>query len=227
MRFSAKLVCSMLLVVVAFFALGGSALLYGDFADRLAAAGEQEQGQHSLTCAAVESEVLALLRQGEAMDAATVNEFCARLGGAPGQVRALLPRSGSAAQPAALTQAYYSNFPAGWAGTLPGVDQAVITRAAGRVWRVYRSDLISGLTLYSAFDLTEVFTARTRSLQRFLLLEAAVLAAAAAVAAVLSHRLTRPLALLSRASGPHCRRGLCPAHRRAHRRRDRRFERRF
>ena len=201
MRFSAKLVCSMLLVVVAFFALGGSALLYGDFADRLAAAGEQEQGQHSLTCAAVESEVLALLRQGEAMDAATVNEFCARLGGAPGQVRALLPRSGSAAQPAALTQAYYSNFPAGWAGTLPGVDQAVITRAAGRVWRVYRSDLISGLTLYSAFDLTEVFTARTRSLQRFLLLEAAVLAAAAAVAAVLSHRLTRPLALLSRASG--------------------------
>ena len=31
MRFSAKLVCSMLLVVVAFFALGGSALLYGDF----------------------------------------------------------------------------------------------------------------------------------------------------------------------------------------------------
>ena len=71
MRFSAKLVCSMLLVVVAFFALGGSALLYGDFADRLAAAGEQEQGQHSLTCAAVESEVLALLRQGEAMDAAT------------------------------------------------------------------------------------------------------------------------------------------------------------
>ena len=49
--FSAKLVCSMLLVVVAFFALGGSALLYGDFADRLAAAGEQEQGQHSLTCA--------------------------------------------------------------------------------------------------------------------------------------------------------------------------------
>ena len=201
MRFSAKLVCSMLLVVVAFFALGGSALLYGDFADRLAAAGEQEQGQHSLTCAAVESEVLALLRQGEAMDAATVNEFCARLGGAPGQVRALLPRSGSAAQPAALTQAYYSNFPAGWAGTLPGLDQAVITRAAGRVWRVYRSDLISGLTLYSAFDLTEVFTARTRSLQRFLLLEAAVLAAAAAVAAVLSHRLTRPLALLSRASG--------------------------
>ena len=201
MRFSAKLVCSMLLVVVAFFALGGSALLYGDFADRLAAAGEQEQGQHSLTCAAVESEVLALLRQGEAMDAATVNEFCARLGGAPGQVRALLPRSGSAAQPAALTQAYYSNFPAGLAGTLPGVDQAVITRAAGRVWRVYRSDLISGLTLYSAFDLTEVFTARTRSLQRFLLLEAAVLAAAAAVAAVLSHRLTRPLALLSRASG--------------------------
>ena len=43
MRFSAKLVCSMLLVVVAFFALGGSALLYGDFTDRITASARQEQ----------------------------------------------------------------------------------------------------------------------------------------------------------------------------------------
>ena len=60
--------------------------------------------------------------------------------------------------------------------------------------------MLSGLTLYSAFDLTEVFDARTRSLRRFFLLEGAVLAGAGLVAAVLSHRLTRPLALLSRAS---------------------------
>lgn len=198
MRFSAKLVCSMLLVVVAFFSLGGSALLYGDFTDRLSSSGQQEQGQHGLVCAAVENEVLALLRQGEAVDRAAIQAFSQRLGGAPDQVRALLPRT--AEGPAPLEQAYDSSFPAGWAGKLPGAGQAVITRADGRVWRVYRSDLLGGLTLYSAFDLTEAFAARTRSLRRFFMLEAAVLAAAGAVAAALSHRLTRPLALLTRAS---------------------------
>ena len=99
-----------------------------------------------------------------------------------------------------MQQSWYSTFPANWTGTLPGAGQSVVTRWGGRVWRVWRSDLLSGLTLYSAFDLTEVFDARTRSLRRFFLLEGAVLAGAGLVAAVLSHRLTRPLALLSRAS---------------------------
>ena len=199
MRFSAKLVCSMLLVVVAFFALGGSALLYGDFTDRLTASARQEQGQHGMTCSAVESEVLSLLRQGDAVDQTALGPFCSRIGGGRDQLRALLPTEQAQAGDA-LQQSWYSTFPAGWTGTLPGAGQSVVTRWGGRVWRVWRSDLLNGLTLYSAFDLTEVFDARTRSLRRFFLLEGAVLAGAGLVAAVLSHRLTRPLALLSRAS---------------------------
>ena len=199
MRYSAKLVCSMLLVVVAFFALGGSALLYGDFTDRLAASRSQEQAQHGMTCTAVENEILTLLRQGDALQAANIQDFCARLGGPQDQLRALVPTNRTGTNQT-LQQSWYSTFPEGWAGSLPGDDQGVITRDGGRVWRVYRSDLLSGLTLFTAFDLTDVFDARARSLRRFFLLEAAVLAAAGVVAAVLSHRLTRPLALLNRAS---------------------------
>ena len=91
MRFSAKLVCSMLLVVVAFFALGGSALLYGDFTDRLTASARHEQGQHGMTCSAVESEVLSLLREGDTVDQTALGPFCSRIGGGRDQLRALLP----------------------------------------------------------------------------------------------------------------------------------------
>ena len=50
MRFSEKLVCTILLVVVTFFALGGSALLYGDFQDRLSSLADQEQNRHDMLC---------------------------------------------------------------------------------------------------------------------------------------------------------------------------------
>lgn len=62
MRFSEKLVCTILLVVVTFFALGGSALLYGDFRDRLSASAVQEQNSHSMICYTLENEMLTLHR---------------------------------------------------------------------------------------------------------------------------------------------------------------------
>ena len=204
MRFSQKLVCSMLLVVVAFFALGGSALLHGDFLDRLAASAQQEQAQHGMACQVVENEMLALLRQGDGLEDAALAAIPAKLTAPPDQVHALL-RAGNNGD-----TLLYSSFPAvdgldaaepgSLADTMPGPNESVITRAAGRVWRIYGSDLLSGVRLYTAFDLTEVFDARSRSLQRFLLLECAVLAGAALVTALLTRRLTRPLALLSRAS---------------------------
>ena len=204
MRFSQKLVCSMLLVVVAFFALGGSALLHGDFLDRLAASAQQEQAQHGMACQVVENEMLALLRQGDGLEDAALAAIPAKLTAPPDQAHALL-RAGNNGD-----TLLYSSFPAvdgldaaepgSLADTMPGPNESVITRAAGRVWRIYGSDLLSGVRLYTAFDLTEVFDARSRSLQRFLLLECAVLAGAALVTALLTRRLTRPLALLSRAS---------------------------
>lgn len=51
MKFSQKLVCIMLLVIAAFFAVGGAVLVNGSFMDRLSAAAEQEQSMHAC-CAA-------------------------------------------------------------------------------------------------------------------------------------------------------------------------------
>lgn len=53
MKFSQKLVCIMLLVIAAFFAVGGAVLVNGSFMDRLSAAAEQEQSMHAMLCGVV------------------------------------------------------------------------------------------------------------------------------------------------------------------------------
>lgn len=200
MRFSEKLVCTILLVVVTFFALGGSALLYGDFRDRLSASAVQEQNRHSMICYTLENEMLSLHRQGEAVTEEVLREFCTEL---------LEPESGGSTQLAALYRtghsveegAVYSCMPAVWgAKDLPGNGQDVVLRSGDSLWRVYGTDLLDGWTLYTAYDLSEVFAARARSLQRFLLLEAAVVIGAAVAASLFSRRLIRPLSLLNQAS---------------------------
>lgn len=200
MRFSEKLVCTILLVVVTFFALGGSALLYGDFQDRLSSLADQEQNRHDMLCYTLENEILSLHRQGEAVTESGLGSFCADL---------LEPAEGGTAQLAALYHtdrqmgqgAVYSCLPAVWgASILPGSGQQAILRSGDSLWRVYCTDLLDGWTLYSAYDLSEAFAARSRSLQRFLLLEAAVVIGAAAAAAIFSRKLIRPLALLNQAS---------------------------
>lgn len=54
--------------------------------------------------------------------------------------------------------------------------------------------------MVTTFDVTEIFAARNRSLQRFFLLEAAVVAGAAVVVWLVSRRLTHPLTVLTAAS---------------------------
>ena len=200
MRFSEKLVCTILLVVVTFFALGGSALLYGDFRDRLSASAVQEQNSHSMICYTLESEMLTLHRQGEAVTAEVLREFCAELleteDNTTTQLAALYRTDGETAE-----GAVYSSMPAVWGkNDLPGSGQDVVLRNGDSLWRVYGTDLLDDWTLYTAYDLSEVFAARARSLQRFLLLEAAVVIGAAVAAFLFSRRLIRPLALLNRAS---------------------------
>ncbi len=200
MRFSEKLVCTILLVVVTFFALGGSALLYGDFQDRLSSLADQEQNRHDMLCYTLENEILTLHRQGEAVTESGLRDFCADLldpaEGGPAQLAALYRTDGDAGQ-----GAVYSCLPAAWEKTaLPGSDQRMILRSGDSLWRVYCTDLLDDWTLVSAYDLSEAFDARSRSLQRFLLLEAAVVIGAAAAAAIFSRRLIRPLAVLNQAS---------------------------
>ena len=64
----------------------------------------------------------------------------------------------------------------------------------------YASSLQGGLQLATAYDLTDLYRGRDAALRRFLLLEAAVLAAGAAVTAVFARRMTRPLRTLTTAS---------------------------
>lgn len=200
MRFSEKLVCTILLVVVTFFALGGSALLYGDFQDRLSSLADQEQNRHDMLCYTLENQILSLHRQGEAVTESGLRDFCADLldptEGSPTQLAALYRTDGDE-QP----ETVYSSLPTAWGkNVLPGSGQQAILRSGGDLWRVYCTDLLDGWTLLSAYELSEAFDARSRSLQRFLLLEAAVVIGAAAAAAIFSRKLIRPLALLNQAS---------------------------
>ena len=73
-------------------------------------------------------------------------------------------------------------------------DGQSILQYGPNVTRTYRSDLLGGLVMVTTFDVTEIFAARNRSLQRFFLLEAAV------VVWLVSRRLTHPLTVLTAAS---------------------------
>ena len=53
MKFSQKIVCMMLLMLAAFFSIGGYVLVSGSFRDRMNNAAQQEQRIHAMLCGAV------------------------------------------------------------------------------------------------------------------------------------------------------------------------------
>ena len=75
----------------------------------------------------------------------------------------------------------------------------VTTRSGGEIYAAYAIDRQGGLRLVTAYDLTALYHDRNAALTRFLLLEAGILAAAAAATALLAARLIRPLAVLTSA----------------------------
>lgn len=182
MRYYQKLVSLLVLVLAASFGVGGCVLLYSDFAVQRGRMATANAAAHAQTCTLLQTEILDLQRRGTTMDDA-----------------ALTARVEARNTPAAL-----------WRGdtlicaTLPGLENfslenaaTVTVRTEERVYAVYASDLQGGLRLVTAYDLTGLYRDRDAALTRFLLLEAAVLAAAAAVTALLAARLTRPLAVLT------------------------------
>lgn len=210
MRYYQKLVSLLVLVLAASFGVGGCVLLYSDFAVQRGRMATANAAAHAQTCTLLQTEILDLQRRGTTMDDA-----------------ALTARVEARDTPAAL-----------WRGdtlicaTLPGLENfslenaaTVTVRTEESVYAVYASDLQGGLRLVTAYDLTGLYRDRDAALTRFLLLEAAVLAAAAAVTALLAARLTRPLAVLTDGRAADRRRGLRPPHRPAYRRRDRDIER--
>ena len=170
MKFSQKLVCIMLLVIAAFFAVGGAVLVNGSFMDRLSAAAEQEQSMHAMLCGVVEDYYLDQTGRGE--------DTCG-----DDFITAATWRAGDLAR-GVYSQGLFR------ASADPAQDEAYaiyglqdgqsILQYGPNVTRTYRSDLLGGLVMVTTFDVTEIFAARNRSLQRFFLLEAAVVAAASA-----------------------------------------------
>lgn len=197
MRFSQKLVTTMLLVIAAFFSVGGGVLVNGSFSDRMESAGQQEQEIHAMLCGMVEDRYLTANGQGETIDNAFWQDAGSRVAANGG------------AQSMALSRNEECLYAIGADLPLTGIQTAetaltsgssMLRRSGSRVIRYYRSALLGGITLDSAFDVTEIYNARDKSLRRFLVLEGAVILGAAAVIWLISRRLTRPLALLTAAS---------------------------
>ena len=186
MRYFQKLLCLLILVLAASFGVGGCVLLYSDFSVQRSRMAAANAAAHAQACTLLQTEILDLQRRGISTGDA-----------------ALTARVTAQGVPAAL-----------WRGdtlvcatleglqSLPLGDAATVTvRTENSIYAVYASDLQGGLRLVTAYDLTGLYRDRNAALMRFLLLEAAVLAAASAVTALLARRLTRPLAVLTDAEG--------------------------
>ena len=182
MRYFQKLLCLLILVLAASFGVGGCVLLYSDFSVQRSRMAAANAAAHAQACTLLQTEILDLQRRGISTEDA-----------------ALTARVTAQAVPAALWQGD-TLVCATLEGlqSLPLGDAATVTvRTENSIYAVYASDLQGGLRLVTAYDLTGLYRDRNAALMRFLLLEAAVLAAASAVTALLARRLTRPLAVLT------------------------------
>ena len=181
MKFAYKMVCLLVLVLSASFGVGGCYLLYSDFSAQLARAEAANADTHRQVCTLLQGEILDRQRRGESLDDAALTELLANF-----------------ARPTALWRDGICIVGSG--DLLPDGTMEVRRLADGSVRATYASSLQGGLQLATAYDLTDLYRGRDAALRRFLLLEAAVLAAGAAVTAVFARRMTRPLRTLTTAS---------------------------
>lgn len=181
MKFAYKMVCLLVLVLSASFGVGGCYLLYSDFSAQLARAEAANADTHRQVCTLLQGEILDRQRRGESLDDAALTELLANFG-----LPTALWRDGVCI--------------VGSGDLLPDGTMEVRRLADGGVQATYASSLQGGLQLATAYDLTDLYRGRDAALRRFLLLEAAVLAAGAAVTAVFARRMTRPLRTLTTAS---------------------------
>ena len=182
MRYAQKMICLLVLVLAASFGLGGCVLLYSDFASQLRRTEAVNADTHRQTCTLLQNEILDRQRRGEALDDAALAALVQQYD------TAALWRDGVLIAENPLAPA-----------PLPDAAMQVL-RSGGAVVACYGSDLQGGLQLGTCYDLTELYRARGAALRRFLLLEAAVLAAGTAVTALLAGRMTRPLRTLTAVS---------------------------
>ena len=182
MRYTQKLISMLILVLAASFGVGGCVLLYSDFAVQRGRMATANAAAHAQACTLLQTEIIDLQRRGVSTDDAALTARVTAQG-----IPAALWRGDTLV---CTTLEGLRNFPLGDAVT-------VTVNTEGSIYAIYASDLQGNLRLVTAYDLTGLYRDRNAALTRFLVLEAAVLAAAALVTAVLARRLTRPLAVLT------------------------------
>lgn len=180
MKFSHKLTCLLVMVLAAALGLGGCVLIYGDFADRLAETGQANAATHAAACRDMENRLIEASRSGTAADG---NGMLAAVTAAYGSIRS-----------AALSP--WLDGPGAVDGYVLQDGEQLILRQEGGICSCYYSVLWGGYGLLTTYDLTPLYAARSRSLGRFLMLEAVVLACGAVCLWLLARRLTRPLSVL-------------------------------
>lgn len=185
MNFSHKLTCLLVLVLALALGLGGCVLIYGDFADRLAEAQTANARTHDAACRDVETRLIEASRSGEST----------------GELEILTASTASHTGLAGMELTPWRQGSAFVDGCELQDGDCVITREGSAVTARYYSLLWGGYGLLTSYDLTPLYTARTRSLARFLLLEGVVLVCGAVCLWLLARHITRPLSVLRDASG--------------------------
>ena len=195
MKLAAKFTLSMTCVLAAALSVGGSLLLWGTFRDSLEVAAAGNMASHRLSCYSLEADFLAYSARGEEMTADRLASCGASMANYTAGVRqylAICAVDGTEA---------FSNFGPGvdYAAGLSSGEMRYLRDDAG-VLGVYMTTLDTGATLYTAYDVTDVFDARTRSMARFFQLEGGLLAASAAAVWLLSRALTKRLGAVTEIS---------------------------
>ena len=195
MKLAAKFTLSMTCVLAAALSVGGSLLLWGTFRDSLEVAAAGNMASHRLSCYSLEADFLALSARGETTSTEHLASYGASMTGyAAGERQYVAIRTEDGEEA-------FSNFAPGidYAGGLASGEMRYL-RDGGGVLGIYMTTLDSGATLYTAYDVTDVFDARTRSLARFFQMEAGLLIASAAAVWLLSRALTKRLSTVTEIS---------------------------
>ena len=197
MKFAQKLSLAMILLLAASFSLGGYFMVRQNFQDALKTVLVQNEAQHAMECYALQTEILSAMAKGEqqADDAALTASFEALTAHAPDKhVSTLYGENGTVVA---------TNAPQKIDAKLLQSDSYQLIKQGGNVLMVLSTELVSptrALWLQNAYDVSPLFTTRTRQIGRLWEMEIITLLLSGALIVWLSVRLTRPVSELSKAS---------------------------
>lgn len=193
MRFSAKLVVTIVIVVSLAFSLGGTLMLAFNFDAVQKEAVAQNASQHSLACYTLESKLLSDRLRGVAFSTDTLAKYADELVSYASDFRLNVTLSDGAT--------VFSNFNT----DVPGLEEGCYTIfPQGDKYACYFKSGIhiadTDFTITSSFDISSIYQERERQYYAFLVIEAGVLICAALAALLISRAITKPLRALRDAS---------------------------